>query len=157
MRTAKGKLIKTHYMHNQVEPGVGEAIDDVTSWLLQQDITIIGASLRSMAHAGGTPAYQEGDLVCAGTFSRAGVPAHDGEFCRVRSTFNHWTEIVVATQTAGVYGEVNNTSVVMFPEGYGIDVDDGEYVYLHNHAVCHILSAGNAECAVDGVILYVER
>lgn len=122
------------------------------TWYVPDDIRIIGASINISATPSGT--FQDGEIHTHAELSTAGDRGLDGNFAELEVNCQLETE---AFGLAWVGNECPDM-IVMFPEGYGIDVDEGEYIYLHMGCFCSMLdSVGTHTHAAYCIIYYVER
>ncbi len=152
-RTPVAKRIKTHYFDANMLLAWDAAVYNFyphSSWLVQENITIVGVSGKVASSFSVMPQVA-GAIHTHAELSRAGQRAQPGAIWDCES--NCW---INASPDAHV-GDPNQGRTVMFPEGYGIDVDDGEFIYLHMGCFCACLNAGNHEHACYVIIYYVER
>jgi hypothetical protein len=154
--TVKTKRIKTHYMSGgQKTVSAGTSVfylaDDY--WHLQDDITVIGVFLGSQIYKDNE--YDSGLLQNITQISRNAVMNADGEIacaCAEQQGLSVTVGVGAETQLGG---DPRNHVYLMFPEGYGIDIDDGEDLYLNTHMVNTMAQDQimNSHC----LIYYVER
>lgn len=152
--TPVGKRVKRHYFQ-QTYALAWDAVPynfyPAQTWYVPDDIRIVGVQIKCSSAVSGT--LQDGAIHTHAELSTAGDRALDGNIVEAESNCHFETEAI----GMGFMGDPNQTSILMFPEGYGIDVDEGEYIYLHMGCFCDMLSAGTHEHASYGTIYYVER
>jgi len=118
-------------------------------WTADRDVTIIG-SLLSIEQAGTNLNFAMAEISLVARH----VSIPDGSATYVIDggsgllNIFHWGLGVVGGAGMTMSGLAN---VVMFPEGYGVEVDRGESVNLHNY---YAIGEGHD---TYGVIFYVER
>jgi len=159
--TAKSKQVYTGFLTMlgvQMTSGDPHVqANGVDLWTPQGDITIIGA--RCMSVINPLPNTALGDLGGAYVYSELSLVARQNE---ERSSILRafLTLDPVETPTIGEHGlwggGRDRMEAIMFPEGYGIDLDRWHPVYL-NVGYRTFYTAGNIECSANGVIYYVER
>ncbi len=115
--------------------------------LIQDDITIIGAECISSAELSDTSLNTDGFISTSCELSRVGIHSKDGTILKAH-TLARWHGIFWA-------GEMMHTETLMFPEGYGIDIDDGEYIYLIGTNQNQTDDVCNAY--MNCIVYYVER
>jgi len=148
--------MKQIFASASIPAGEGPGVTVGTAyWTAQDDIRIIGCMLSMGMKVVG--ALQEGRANGHAELSRGALSDGDAIFCEITPWVGFFTEIVVATQTAGIFGDPTRDIVLMFPEGHGIDVDEGEAVNLFVYAGATIISAGVLEIDAEAHIYYVER
>lgn len=156
---ALGKKVKTKHLSATLvlERDTWTISDAINQWTTQDDIRVIGVHLSVASHLGSTPAMQEGLFWSQAEISRNGKSYQDGILIRVHCKLYYWTEIVIADQLAGSHGDTDRQELVMFPDGHGVDLDDGETLYLHERGEVFIMSAGSPQMSALAIIYYVER
>jgi len=160
VRTPVAKRIKNHIMVHHVAVPSGTTIiqyNAFATWTLQEDITVIGCRCQAQTMFEATPALTEGTAMTAMEFSRNGAWGGDGQILALHAHIQYWTEIVIAAQLGGCFGDLCREMTLMFPEGYGVDVDDGEHLYLNLMAINTILASGQFDSEAVASIYYVER
>jgi len=150
MRTPVGKRIKTAIIPTSTITLTAtlEWHDALNSVVFQEDITIIGAELQVECMVVDAALNADGLYNVIGELSRIAKNRADGRFL-TEQLMHGWTAAI------NVGGEARKCARVMFPPGYGIDVDDGEAVYMN----CMFQSVGAVELSAyfDATIYYVER
>lgn len=119
------------------------------SWVVQDDIRVIGCELIVEINALDT--HYNGDFhsQLIGELTRAATIEQSSCILSLQIEFG-WTGIF---STGG--GQRRNL-VVMFPTGYGVDLDEGEILNVLLYAS---LTTGTGDCwhFVSAVVYYVER
>lgn len=154
--TVVAKRIKTLFLTSggsiaagvDLEPGIG----DSHTWL--EDVTVVGVHLRSTLLDAGT-GWDSGRFSCGCELSRTAVYSSPGV---IASFCNH---LICREATVGInanqtmVGKPEERETVMFPEGYGIDMNEDAVLYL--------LETGKNEMAnphdysISAIVYYVER
>ena len=156
--TAKSKLIKTHLMkYDEVVDNPPQALAvpaPQVLWTPQDDITIIGMESYNEIEREGT-GWDSGNLLCISEISRVGQFYRDGAlmFCSAVVECGEATVGINANQC--VLGSMFNMECEWFPEGYGVDLDDGETLYLNCYA--HNEMSNPKHFYFWSKIYYVER
>lgn len=130
------------------------------SLVMQDDYRLLGFELYvAWAWDSQTPAYQEGEAWHTAVLARGAVTDQQSWLCQVTAAAQFWTEIVVATQLAGMYGNgQSDHEVVMFPAGHGVDLDEGEALNIHNTASALAnTGADNMDLTAVAYLYLVER
>jgi len=142
-RTPQGKRVKMKtYMNHH--PTDGTAEDGVLEWQVPDDIRIIGSHL--VAECSTLGAARLAELSTKGTWGTAVVTANIEEETDAKIlNYALHNNYVAAESSQCIH------SIVMFPEGYGVDVDEGDYVYVHQFGT----AAATGMTRVT--IFYVER
>ncbi|MBA7557873.1 hypothetical protein ES705_50651 [subsurface metagenome] len=108
-----------------VEPGgypAGPMIENaINSWLLQENVEVIGAS---MALVNTMPSENDGFSQVLLELSQSGIYGTDGGILAVMSS-EGWN-----TTPAGIFGSVGHSGV-MFPDGKTIPVREEGHLYLN--------------------------
>ena len=152
---AKNKRIKTHLLsHTQsMVTGYDTILNAIDAWLVQDDITVIGIEI--MAEAVYNVGLDSGLLECQVEVSRNGKMFEDGALLQVIG-YVYCRECTVG---AGVnqcaVGEPLLVDRVMFPSGVGVDIDNGETIYLNLHGVNQM--ANTHQAIAQATIYYTER
>jgi len=154
----KASRIRTKqiFANAQIPAGEGPGVTLGSAfWTAQDDIRIIGFMLSMGMKIVG--ALQEGRVNGHAELSRGAHGDIDAIFGEITPWVGFWTEIVVATQLAGSFGDPSRDIVVMFPEGHGIDVDEGESINLFVYAGNTMMASGTADIDSEAHIYYIER
>lgn len=163
-RTAEGKRVKVQdfYVYVSMDQGPVESTYVSKSWKAQDDYRLIGGQLIASGEVNSAGAYDEGDwqMQCFLTLDGTAVPTEradrviNGDILALCIGEMYHEE----TFGVGMNGDRQGIAQVMFPEGHGIDVDEGEYVYLSCQGVNRMgAAAGNMTGLIRGVLYLVER
>ncbi|MBA7589432.1 hypothetical protein ES708_31517 [subsurface metagenome] len=153
---AKNKQVKSKYLVISVNNagGVNEGTSTL-AWLLQDNITVIGWYARAKVTPDSN--WDSGYQSAHTELSRAGIISQEAMLFRLSARIQCGSTTMAATVENGLIGDNENNLVTMFPEGYGIDLDDGEYLYLH-HTSNNTMGVANGHVGSSMVcIYYVER
>lgn len=154
--TAVSKRIKTIFMTYGAVITEDTAPDlvaaDTHVWL--EDVTVIGVLLRStlMDDLAG---WDSGRFTVLAEISRVAVLQDPGTiiaFCN-HVICREATVGINATQT--MIGKPEERQAIMFPEGYGIDMNEDARLYLNTS--CRNGMANPHRISVGAIIYYVER
>jgi len=153
------KQIKTKVLNHELSIPWDAVVHtpDAVTWMVQDKITIIGAQMQAHCGLGSNPALTEGEAAVLAILSRAPAYMNDGVIATAFSHPTYSTEIVVAQQIAVTTGPHISLETVMFPPNFGIDMDEGEYLHLHQLNYLSMLSAGSYKTWSYAVVYYVER
>lgn len=148
-RTAEGKRIRTFMMQGVITavaqtPSGGVL---VLARLIQDNITIIGAECISSCEVTDTALNTDGFVSSSCELSRVGIHSRDGTILKAH-TVARWHGIFFA-------GDIMHTETAFFPEGFGIDIDDGEYLNLIGTNQNN--SDDTLACYQNCIVYYVER
>lgn len=156
-RTAVGKRVKTLYIDVQKAIAWNSTTYNfypAQTFVFEEDVRIIGANMT--CHAGGDAtalsATQNGEIHTHGEISRHGERGKPSSILDVNLQ-TAYTLVVSGAAQAGdtLFGEV------MFPDGHGVDIDEGEALYVHAGCFASMFTAGNHQHSIFGCIYYVER
>jgi len=148
--TVAAKKIKTYafsiYNQNIVH---AQLATGSASWVVERDITIIGVHVDNVVEVTAGELAEVGGFRCNTAISRAAQFGLPGQLVVV-SNYNLWS-------AAGDAGNTAAQETIMFPDGYAVDVDDGE-------SVIFLVSGKSLQAAVDtqhqqhtGIVYYVDR
>jgi len=154
--TPVAKKIKTLLLSYTRTAGATSTDDEVAvdSHVFQEDVTIVGALLRS-SMLDGDFGWDSGRFTCLAELSRVarlGQPGCIIQFCN-HLICREATVGINATQT--VVGNPERSELLMFNEGYGIDVDEDGIIYLNTSWRNDMANAH--QISIGCVIYYVER
>lgn len=156
--TVKSKRIQTKrlfYNETVDNPPQSLAVGDAAViWTLQEDITIVGVEMITEIEENGT-GWDSGNLLALCDLSRVGRIHHDGVIAACRNIIDCWEATVGINANQVALGNNTNRELVMFPEGYGVDVDDGESLYLNCYA--HNEMSNPKRFYYYATIFYTER
>ena len=149
--------VKTAVLYYQQTHAVtdGSLVEKVAAdiWTPQDNVTIIGIAVRAHIGLGSAPNCQEGECACWAEISKIAKMWDDG--CLARAQVQVYDLVEAAYQ--GFVGKWDEESIVMFPPGFGVDVDKGDDIYANIMSFLSILSAGSSVNHVRAIIYYVER
>jgi len=149
VRTPQNKRVRTFMMQGNIiavaqTPSGGVL---VLAKLIQDDITVIGAECISSAELPDAALNTDGFISTSCELSRVGLHSRDGTILKAH-TLARWHGIFYA-------GDMMHTETAFFPEGYGVDIDDGEYLNLigtnQNNSDAQVTAYQNC------IVYYVER
>lgn len=120
----------------------------VGSYQFQEDVRIIGWAVRVSAKPEGAKTENEGELYGNAVLS----PAVGAE----QPILAEQPMIVRYNTSGSPHGNLVEHQEVMFPEGYGLDIDTGEYLYCSIDGTNNLYTEAVAISAVARVF-YVER
>jgi len=148
-RTPEGKRIRTAMGGGTAELVTAVAYDGVLGTeTFEDDVRIIGYYLRNVAMI--TDAMTNTDTVIHAyiELSKSGSRADNG-FGRLPITYI-WNGLF------SIGGTYDAFATVMFPEGMGIDVNEGETINLLGFAE-YVGAGGNLDLWGEYILFYVER
>jgi len=146
--------IKTHVIGGGTPGKVDCAVSGdgylgvVDDWFPQDNIRILGIEISGEIGVDDTASNTDGDGRCIFEISRAGAIERPG--CLIFVELNTvWNGILC------IGGEIRKQNIVIFPSGYGVDIDAGEGLNLTYYAAF----TGNVPRSFWGkaIIYYVER
>lgn len=120
---------------------------------LLDDIRIIGAEMSIYGGSDGGATWQDGELHTHGELSLVGTRGQHGSILDVGAIMSYDVE----AGGLSFSGNCNNWGSIMFPDGHGIDLDEGDYLYLHLGCYCGAMTAGNHGHGAHCIVYYVER
>lgn len=125
-RLAEGKRVRTTmFGGNYLQPhGESEARLGINSHIFQDDVTIIGVTLAHEILVTDVALNADAQLEITSEVSRQGRMYLDGLLI-------HFEGQAMWTAGIAVFQNIRGQVSVMFPEGHGIEVDEGEGVNLH--------------------------
>jgi len=128
MRTPATKRVRSEYLMGNMEvlTTVIEQDKLLDQWTPQFDVRVIGWHFETeIQYAEETPADK--DMVrTAGFIGRGAAQDLDNRWAVLHETML----FLVGTGSTCVIGDIMAVEDVIFPEGYGFDIDEGESVYL---------------------------
>ncbi len=149
--TAKGKQIKTKFMMVDTLAVIhATTVDTNISWVPQDDITIIGIQLIAEFNYSPADIAEAGGAYALAEISRAAMFDQDSSMVNSRVNMR-WAAAVLVPPIA------SSRSTVEYPEGYGIDIDDGEAVNLLTRTQSHQAASDTVAGAFRAIISYVEQ
>ena len=144
MITPKGKRVYTHHLSGNIETASAATVSEknVSSFVAQEDVLVIGWVLEA-CH----PIMNQNDG--ESLFDLALVENDVNLIDRIDGCLEVWN-------TAPAFGQSPHLShVVMFPEGYGIHLSEGESISMD--ISIHGKSAGTSYGEAGGCIYYVRE
>lgn len=119
----------------------------LSSYTFQDDVRVIGAQMSAIGIIVDAQLNADGRVHVKSEASKQGAFGMPGSIL-VAECFGGWTAAISL-------GDQCDREDIIFPEGYGMDFDDGETVYLHGMLESIGASAGYSEH--QAIIYYVER
>lgn len=121
------------------------------SYVFQDDVTIIGCSIMVEFDVKDAHSNADGQYNGIAELSRQAVRSAPGIIHRTECLHACWNAAI------SIGGQGNKVqSEIMFPEGYGVEVDEGEGVNLLYYAN-YLGAGGDLNFYANAVIWYVER
>ena len=150
MSYTRNKRVKTHWLYWSKTATSGESLATFVAdnWAASDDIWVIGVSLQ--LECGQVGINGDGETAISGEISRAGVGLSDG--CLMRLSHSRYEE---ATAGAHAIPELFVQQNVIFPEGCGVEVDEGEYLNLLVSTLNNV--AFDRTFKAEGLIYYIEK
>jgi len=149
-RLAEGKRIRTAAGGGGVALATTVDFDAVLgAYVFQDDVTIIGFYVSNVAIINDAHSNADGMIHATIELSRQGVRGQPGIIGRA-SIHAVWNAIL------GLTGELWQRQTVMFPDGCGIEVDEGEGVNLLGLAE-YVGAGGDLSWWGEFILYYVER
>ena len=154
--TVKSKQIKTKRLYSAVTLLAADFHynEPAEFWVPQDDITIIGAELFGEIYAEGT-GYDSGAIFCIMELSLVPKLYQDATILTLGIVLDCHEATVGINANQVMLGENRKHATIMFPEGYGIDRDRSELVYLNTYLNNEM--ANTKRTYAYGTIFYVER
>lgn len=153
--TPDGKKVKTHFMSWSLTgtAGLADTLDGADEYIFQDDVRVIGCQVR----AWNVPLAEldSGRIEAKAEVSRIGKWFSDGRILEAVSYQEGRSVTVAAGSTETLQGPYTEAKEIMFPEGYGIDFNEGDAIYLNAYwfnsmANDHVFEA-------QATIYFVER
>jgi len=153
--TPKGKRIRTmNLYHNNTRLHSDPATREQDAYTFMDDFRIIGFMCSFDIALPTTPTTTEGRMDGSCTLSRSIDPAFGPAMV-------HRMDIGLELDQEATYnllaGDLQVHDVVMFPEGHGIDVEEGETIYISSMCRAGMLSAGSGSFTAVYILYMVER
>jgi hypothetical protein len=154
-RTPEGKRVKTIVMAGSVEMANGEANQqnalDTHVW--QEDVRVIGIEAYAELYA--LNAMDSGNIQALTEVSRVGSWGQDGRLLEAACIIIGTSITVGVGVTEVAIGDSIKVERMFFPEGHGVDFDDGEAIYIN--ALDNNNMANDQRGWHGATIYYVER
>lgn len=155
MNTPRGKQVRTMYQKvgATIGAGLSESHPAADFFFIQDDITVIGVTLNVELNP--LAELDSGILEIIADVSRAASMSMPGAIVELQS-YIAGRSVTVGIGTSEVcIGDPISEIHVMFPPGYGIDMNDGEYLYL-NYFIANGM-ANDHSGYIRATVYYVER
>ena len=161
--TVKGKRVRCFEITMLVDMDQGAAASTYVAkgWKAPDDYRLIGAELLANGEVDSAGAYDEGDWQLQAYFTRDGtsVPADradkaiDGDILGILVGEAYHEE----TFGVGMNGRKQDHVEVMFPDGHGIDVEEGEQLFVSAQGINRLgAGAGDMTGNVRVLMYFVE-
>lgn len=148
-RTPEGRRVKSVVLGGLQDLATGIELDEVAmSYQFLDDVRIIGLEISCVAEPDDAASNSDGRLHLYAEVSRSSLRGRPGSL-GIAYTFAVWNALIAM-------GSFTEHLVAMFPEGYGIDIDEGEHVNLLAYAH-YTGGAGPIKVYENAVLYYVER
>ena len=122
-QTATGKRILTKVLTDTINALVhATTVQQAVSWVVQQDISIIGVRTRVSAQIAGAELAEVGGYEAVVEVSRSAVRNTDSSLMQ--------SALDAAWAAAGVCPANSKGETVMFPSDYRVDMDQGESINM---------------------------
>ena len=155
--TVKNKRVKTFYIKRSEVLSAGSNSFGNVPEVLQDDVTIIGVQM--FASLSSSNEFDSGTIYVMGAASRVAWNAvsgrEDGDILFIESRIDARSVTVGAGVSEVAVGKVVEHELLLFPDGHGIDLDEGDIVYL-NWAWANGM-ANDHGAFIDALVYYVER
>ena len=146
MRTPDTRRVRSLTLSLTQEVTAGVIIGQV-SHTFQDDVRVIGVQMSAISIVTDAQLNADGRMHVKSEASKHGAFGQPGAILEAEC-FAGWTAAIAI-------GELDKREDNMFPEGYGMDFDDGEAIYLHGMLESIGASAGYSEH--QAIVYYVER
>lgn len=148
-RLAEGKRIRSIQFGADLSITSGVTYDQVAAThVFQDDVTIVGAEIMLEFLISDALSNTDGTVNGIAELSRQGQRAQPGTigWCVIHTT---WNGVIC------IGGETRKSEVIMFPDGMGVEVDEGEGV----NALGFLTYTGTGSCPayINIIVYYVER
>lgn len=154
--TAIAKRVKMKFFQVTTTPVQGADDTAVQQWMIDENITIIGWTTRY--HVGPSidaPSFVEGVADYLLALGIGAYPLESGILRQMQGRLRHWEE---ATGICEDKHQKDEYTTLMLPEGYGIDLEYRDVLYLHNFCRCSMLAGGlTITFTCEAIVFYVER
>lgn len=149
-RLAEGKRIRTIQLYHTRALATTVGVLLVTdSHLFQDDVTLIGMLLSNKFNLLDAHANADGDADGMIEVTRQASERQPGVLAQLQLKAT-WSAAIV------LGGEMAKDLLIMFPHGYGVEVDEGESLNLL-YSVTWTGAGGNLSFEGSAIIYYVER
>lgn len=147
-RTPDSRRIRTLWLQATQNVLAADTFDNAgDSYTFQDDIRVIGCQVSAISIISDAQMNADGRTHVYTEVSKHGTQGQSGSILKT-DCMGGWT---------GVFsiGDNCKRESIMFPEGYGIDFDDGETIYMHGFLESIGAVDGSGLC--EAIIYYVER
>lgn len=153
-RVPVGKRVRTKFLGGGVHGKITlattvESSGLVEEWVVQDDIKIIGVQVGIEFDVEDAHTNTDTKIMGIVELSRAAAIEKESRILAVESQ-HIWNGVL------SVAGDLRKQICVTFPEGCGIEVDEGETVNLLHYGY-HLGAGGNLYMYATGLVYYVER
>lgn len=147
------KRIRGHAMSKSVNATSITLAEDVATWAVPDDIRVIGFLIQIGIDLCDEACVADGQAFAGGILSKVATYADPWTLGYLETRVATGTD----TPTAPAGGQYYRSEVVMFPEGYGCDLDEGELMSITVRATNTITAANFIVGSCLCVVFYVER
>lgn len=132
MRTAEIRRIRTEYLMGSLTADDAEVFENILldSILFQTDVRIIGWHFETELQLSGVLYTDLGSTRTACFVARGAPTDLNNRWAVLHNSVNVW-RATGATAPSSQQFTLHRVEDVMFPDGHGFDVDEGESVYLY--------------------------
>ena len=156
-RVPSAQRIRTKYLGGAVDGedlmanGVPYGPKVRLEWVVQDDIKVVGLEIINEINA--LDAHRNADFHCQmiTELSRGGVLERDGSLGCCQLEFG-WTATIAL---GGGNGGQRNQLCIMFPQGYGVEIDEGEVLNMLKYA--SYIGGSDVLTYSSVIVYYVER
>lgn len=145
-RTPEGRRVRVAGIPEQVLVSGGSGILETNlTYEFEDDVRIIGTDIQIECYLSDPALNADGNANIISSINRANQKLNELTMC------GGWTAVLY-------YGDLGRKSrMIMFPEGYGVDVDEGEGItqYFWTQMVSSAPASFGLYCR--GYLFYVER
>jgi len=147
-RVPEAKRVRSAIAYLTLPAPTGVPADAQFALVFQDDVKIIGVELTGRWSVDDTLSNTDGAVVSLLELTRAATMLQPACIARVDQSLT-WNGILC------IGGDLTKEVVIMFPDGTGVEVDEGEYVNLLAHV--EYVGSGSAPFDATAIIYYVER
>lgn len=156
----KVKLLYLGSAGIDMDQGPVSSSTDTEEYQFQDKYRIIGAHILVHMDVDSAGSFDEGDAYTLGVISLSGINPIDGVNFKDGVFVTKFCKVHVEEFTAGacMNGQMVGENTVMFPEGYEVDVDEHDKVYVHGSGINRMgAAAGDMSASIRGFLYVVER
>lgn len=146
-RTPEIKRVRSLFLSASTLPGT-VTNDSAVTHMWEDDVKVIGVLIINEIYLVDGNTNEDEDHQLITEVSRSAIWAQNG--CLARKELQaHWNGVIY------IGGATRGELLVMFPEGHGIDFDEGEYInMLYSH---QITATVDSKSFHNAIVYYVER